>query len=54
MKDVSKITGLDHSAIINILSELDYSNKLLDSELIEKKIFKEKNFRKIKKVSFLI
>ena len=49
VKDVSKITGLDHSAIINILSELDYSNKLLDSELIEKKFFKEKNFRKIKK-----
>ena len=49
VKDVSKITGLDHSAIINILSELDYSNKLLDSELIEKKFFKENNFKKIKK-----
>ena len=49
IQDISKIIALDYDLVKNILVSLgDFKNQLED-DLIEKKYFNEKNFRKIKK-----
>ena len=52
IQDISKIIALDYDLVKNILVSLgDFKNQLED-DLIEKKYFNEKNFRKIKKKSY--
>ena len=49
IQDISKIIALDYDLVKNILVSLgDFKNQL-EGDLIEKKYFNEKNFRKIKK-----
>ena len=49
LNDISKVTGIKKENVINILSEIDFSKELGENDLIEKKYFLEKSYRKIKK-----
>ena len=48
IKDISKVTGLETDIIKTILINSNFSEKKLD-ELVEKKFFKDNNYRKISK-----
>lgn len=52
IRDISKITALDHQLVKKILSNFDFSKDILESDLIEKDFFDDQNFRKIKKKLF--
>ena len=47
LKDISKITNLEIENIKNILNDYDFNAENLDKVIIEKKYFKNCNFRKI-------
>ena len=49
IRDISKITALNHQLVKKILSNFDFSKDILESDLIEKNFFDDQNFRKIKK-----
>ena len=49
IKDISKILGFNNEAITNILENFKINELIEDNGFIEKKYFKNKNFRKIKK-----
>ena len=49
IKDISKITSLSADTTINILKETELSEKIIDSDYLDKKFFTNDNFRKIKK-----
>ncbi|MEC8074254.1 MAG: hypothetical protein VX087_01340 [Pseudomonadota bacterium] len=49
IKDISKILGFNNEAITNILENFKINELIEDTGFIEKKYFKNKNFRKINK-----
>ena len=49
LNDISKVTGLSNDTIKKILLGFEFSDKNLDSEIVEKEFFKSQNFRKIRK-----
>ena len=49
MNDISKVTGLNNDTVKKILLSLKFSDKNLDSEILEKEFFENQNFRKIRK-----
>ena len=49
IKDISKILGFNNEAITNILENFKINELIEDNGFIEKKYFKNKNFRKINK-----
>ena len=49
IQDISKIINFNNEDIKNILVNVNFSEKNLDIEFLEKKYFKDKNYRKIKK-----
>ena len=49
IKDISKITSLSADTTMNILKETELSEKIIDSDYLDKKFFTNDNFRKIKK-----
>ena len=49
LNDISKVTGLSNDAVKRILLNFKFSDKNLDSEIIEKEFFDNQNFRKIRK-----
>ena len=49
IKDISKILGFNNEAITNILENFKINELVEDNGFIEKKYFKNKNFRKINK-----
>ena len=49
LNDISKIIGLDKIEVMNILISPDFCNRKTEDEIVDKKFFKNKNFRKIKK-----
>ena len=49
LKDISKITLFKKEIIEEILNDIEWKNSISEEELIEKKFFKDNNFRKIKK-----
>ena len=49
LNDISKVTGLSNDAVKKILLNFKFSDKNLDSEIIEKEFFDNQNFRKIRK-----
>ena len=49
IKDISKITSLSADTTTNILKETELSEKIVDSDYLDKKFFANDNFRKIKK-----
>ena len=49
VKDISKILGFNNEAITNILENFKINELIEDNGFIEKKYFKNKNFRKINK-----
>ena len=49
IKDISKVTGLNIDEVKNIINSSDFISKDIEDENIEKKFFKNTNFRKIKK-----
>ena len=49
IQDISKIINFNYEDIKNILVNVNFSEKNLDIEFLEKKYFKDKNYRKIKK-----
>ena len=49
LKDISKITLLKKETIEKILNEVEFNNKILDDELIDRKYFEKESFKKIKK-----
>ena len=49
LNDVSKITLLNKDIVNKIFSNLQNSNEILDEELVEKELFVDENYRKIKK-----
>ncbi len=49
IKDVSKITSLKVNTVKEIMKKIKFENNFLDDELVEKHLFIEDNFRKIKK-----
>lgn len=49
LNDISKVTGLNNDTVKKILLSLKFSDKNLDSEILEKEFFENQNFRKIRK-----
>ena len=49
LNDISKVTGLKNHAVKKILLDLKFSDKNLDTEIVEKEFFETQNFRKIRK-----
>ena len=49
LNDISKIIGLDTKSVENVLINSKFSKENITSEYIERKFFKNQNFRKIKK-----
>ena len=49
IKDVSKITSLKVNTVKEIIEKINFENNFLDDEIVEKHLFIEDNFRKIKK-----
>ena len=49
LNDISKVTGLSNDAVKRILLNFKFSDKNLESEIIEKEFFDNQNFRKIRK-----
>ncbi len=49
LNDISKIIGLDKTAVMNILTSPDFCDKKKKDDILDQKFFKSKNFRKIKK-----
>ncbi len=49
INDISKITSLNKSIVKKILSNSKLTEKTLDQELVEKELFENENYRKIKK-----
>ena len=49
LNDISKVTGLTNDIVKKILLKSKFSNKNLDSEIVEKEFFETQNFRKIRK-----
>ena len=49
LNDISKVTGLSTDAVKRILLNFKFSDKNLESEIIEKEFFDNQNFRKIRK-----
>ena len=48
-KDISKITSLKIETVKNILNKIKFTQNLTKDEIIEKELFKDESFRKIKK-----
>ena len=53
LSDISKITGFNQEVLENILKSPDFCNHKIQDEIIDQKFFKSKNFRKIKKKTYL-
>jgi cell division protein FtsA len=49
IKDVSKITSLKVNTVKEIMEKIKFENNFLDDEIVEKHLFIEDSFRKIKK-----
>ena len=49
LNDISKVTGLNNDIVKKILLNSKFSDKNLDSEIVEKEFFETQNFRKIRK-----
>ena len=49
LNDISKVTCLTNDIVKKILLKSKFSNKNLDSEIVEKEFFETQNFRKIRK-----
>ena len=49
LNDISKVTGLKNHTIKKILLDLKFSDKNLDTEIVEKEFFETQNYRKIRK-----
>ncbi len=49
LNDISKVIGLNSQTVKKILLSLKFSDKDLDSEIVEKEFFGTQNFRKIRK-----
>ena len=49
IKDISKITSLKNDTVNNILCNTQFEDEILETSLVEKELFKNEIYRKIKK-----
>lgn len=49
IKDITKVTSLKNDTVNTILCNTQFEDKILDTSLVEKKLFKNETYRKIKK-----
>lgn len=49
IKDISKVTSLNINTVTNILSKIEFKDNLLEDEILDKQLFVDEVYRKIKK-----